>query len=166
MLAPTIQVVPNGELANAYCTCTKPGTVSSTAPGLTPKTFTGVVRLLRLGPARQYRLPGSPRPITQRPITQWAIEGRFYDCPPFPTFNIAVLLCVRVPDVPVNVSVNVPLDAPFGTAKLTVTLAVSDPDVSVTDDGTIVHVEPDGPVLLQVRLMIPWNPVVDDSVSV
>ena len=76
------------------------------------------------------------------------------------------MLCVRVPDVPVNVSVNVPLDAPFGTAKLTVTLAVSDPDVSVTDDGTIVHVEPGGPVLLQVRLMVPWNPVVDDSVRV
>ena len=76
------------------------------------------------------------------------------------------MLCIKVADVPVNVSVNVPLDAPLGTAKLTVTLAVSDPDVSVTDDGIIVHVEPGGPVVLQVRLMVPWNPVVDDSVSV
>ena len=75
-------------------------------------------------------------------------------------------MCVRDPEVPVNVSVNVPLDAPLGTAKLTVTLAVSDPDVSVTDDGVIVQVEPGGPVLLQVRLMVPANPVVDDSVSV
>jgi len=65
----------------------------------------------------------------------------------------------------VNVSVNVPLDAPLGTAKSTVTLAVSDPDVSVTDDGTTVHVEFGGPPL-QVRLMVPWNPVVDDSVSI
>ncbi len=75
------------------------------------------------------------------------------------------MLCVRVPDVPVNVSVNVPLDAPFGTAKSTVTLAVSDPDTSVTDDGVTVQVAPGGPPV-QVRLMVPWNPVVDDSVSV
>jgi len=65
----------------------------------------------------------------------------------------------------VNVSVNVPLDAPLGTAKSTVTLAVSDADVSVTDDGVIVHVEPGGPPV-QLRLMVPWNPVVDASVSV
>ena len=64
-----------------------------------------------------------------------------------------------------NVSVNVPLDAPFGTAKSTVTLAVSDPDTSVTDDGMTVQVEPGGPPM-QVRLMVPWNPVVDASVSV
>ena len=63
----------------------------------------------------------------------------------FPTISFAVVLCVRVPDVPVNVSVDIPLDAPFGTAKSTVTLAVSDPDVSVTDDGTTVHVELVGP---------------------
>lgn len=58
------------------------------------------------------------------------------------------------------------MDAPLGTAKSTVTLAVSDPDTSVTDDGVIVHVEPGGPVVLHVRLMVPWNPVVDASVSV
>jgi hypothetical protein len=75
------------------------------------------------------------------------------------------VLCVRVPDVPVNVSVNVPLDAPLGTAKSTVTLAVSDPDVSETNDGVTVQFEPGGPPP-QVRLMVPWKPVVDDSVSV
>jgi hypothetical protein len=76
------------------------------------------------------------------------------------------VLCVRVPDVPVNVSVNVPLDAPLGTAKSTVTLAVSDPDVSVTDDGAIVHVEPGGPVVVQVKPIVPVKPVVEDSVRV
>jgi hypothetical protein len=84
----------------------------------------------------------------------------------FPTFSIAVTKCVRDPDVPVNVSVNVPLEAPLGTAKSTVTFAVSDPDVSVTDDGVTVQDEPGGPVLVQVRLMVPVNPVVDASVSV
>ncbi len=49
--------------------------------------------------------------------------------------------------------------------KSTVTLAVSDPDVSVTDDRMTVQVEFGGPPV-QVRLMVPWNPVVDDSVSV
>src|SRR5438552_8166343 len=78
----------------------------------------------------------------------------------FPTFSVAVVLCVRVPDVPVNVSMDVPLDAPLGTAKSTVTLAVSDPDVSVTDDRMTVQVEFGGPPV-QVRLMVPWNPVVD-----
>ena len=87
-----------------------------------------------------------------------AIEGRVYACPPiyFPTFSVAVVLCVRVPEVPVNVSVDVPLEAPFGTAKSTVTLAVSDPDVSVTDEGTIVHVELGGPPL-QVKPIVPVN---------
>ena len=75
------------------------------------------------------------------------------------------MLCVRVPDVPVNVSMDVLLDAPLGTAKSTVTLAVSDPDVSVTDDRMTVQVEFGGPPV-QVRLMVPWNPVVDDSISV
>ena len=75
------------------------------------------------------------------------------------------MLCVSVPEVPVNVSVDVPREAPLGTAKSTVTLAVSGPDVSVTDDGTIVHVEPAGPPL-QVRLTVPWNPVVVSTVSV
>src|SRR5207245_7007364 len=73
-----------------------------------------------------------------------AIEGRFCACPhllSYFTFNVAVVLCVRVPEVPVNVSVDVPLEAPFGTAKSPVTLAVSDPDVSVTDEGMTVHVE-------------------------
>ena len=44
-----------------------------------------------------------------------------------------------------NVSMDVPLDAPLGTAKSTVTLAVSDPDVSVTDDRMTVQVEFGGP---------------------
>ena len=75
------------------------------------------------------------------------------------------MLCVRVPDVPVNVSVNVPLEAPFGTAKSTVTLAVSAEDTSMTDDGMTVHVEFGGPPL-HAKFMVPWNPVVDDSVRV
>ena len=83
----------------------------------------------------------------------------------FPTISFAVVLCVRVPEVPVNVSVDVPLEAPFGTAKSTVTLAVSDPDVSVTDEGTIVHVELGGPPL-QVKPIVPVKPVVEDSVRV
>ena len=82
------------------------------------------------------------------------------------TFNVAVAVCVKVPEVPVNVSLNVPREAPFGTAKSTVTLAVSDPDVSVTDDGVIVHVEPGGPVVVQVKPIGPVKPVVEDSVSV
>jgi hypothetical protein len=65
----------------------------------------------------------------------------------------------------VNVSVNVPLDAPLGTAKSTVTFAVSDPDVSVTDEGMTVHVEPGGPPV-QVRPIVPVKPVVEDSVRV
>ena len=84
----------------------------------------------------------------------------------FPTFSVAVVLCVRVPEVPVNVSVNVPLEAPLGTAKSTVTLAVSDPDVSVTDDGVTVHVEPGGPVVVQVKPIVPVKPDVEDSVRV
>jgi len=37
------------------------------------------------------------------------------------TVSLAVVLCVSVPEVPVNVIVNVPLEAPLGTAKSTVT---------------------------------------------
>jgi len=81
------------------------------------------------------------------------------------TFNVAVVLCVKVPEVPLNVSVNVPREAPFGTAKSTVTLAISDPDVSVTDDGMTVHVELGGPPL-QVKPIVPVKPVVEDSVRV
>ena len=97
-----------------------------------------------------------------------AIEGRLYSCPhllSYFTFNVAVVLCVRVPEVPVNVSVDVPLEAPFGTAKSIVVLAVSDPDVSVTDEGTIVHVELSGPPL-QVKPIVPVKPVFEDSVRV
>jgi hypothetical protein len=64
----------------------------------------------------------------------------------------------------VNVSLNVPFDAPFGTAKSTVTLASCADAVSVTEDGMIVQVEPAGPPL-QVRLTVPWNPVVVSAVS-
>ena len=64
-----------------------------------------------------------------------------------------------------NVSVDVPLEAPFGTAKSIVVLAVSDPDVSVTDEGTIVHVELGSPPL-QVKPIVPVKPVVEDSVRV
>jgi hypothetical protein len=66
----------------------------------------------------------------------------------------------------VNVSVNVPLEAPLGTAKSIVALAVSELDVSVTDDGLIVHVEPGGPVLAQVKPIVPVKPLVEDSVRV
>jgi hypothetical protein len=71
--------------------------------------------------------------------------------------SVADVLCVSAPDVPVNVSVNVPSDDPFGTAKSTVTLAVSVDVTSVTDDGITVQVDLAGPPL-QVRLMVPWNP--------
>ena len=99
-------------------------------------------------------------------VSHNAIEDRLYACLSF-TFLLSVSqsCCASEFRTFVNVSVNVPLDAPLGTAKSTVTLAVSDPDVSVTDDGTTVHVEFGGPPL-QVRLMVPWNPVVDDSVSI
>ena len=64
-----------------------------------------------------------------------------------------------------NVSVNVPLEAPFGTFKWIVALAVSDEPVSVTDDGTMVQVELGGPPL-QVKPIVPVKPVVEDSVRV
>ncbi len=108
---------------------------------------------------------GQPHPHIQ---FRNAIEGRVYACPhllSYFTFNVAVVLCVKVPEVPLNVSVNVPREAPFGTAKSTVTLAISDPDVSVTDDGMTVHVEPGGPPL-QVKPIVPVKPVVEDSVRV
>src|SRR6266702_3878174 len=88
-------------------------------------------------------------------VSHNAIEDRLYACLSF-TFLLSVSqsCCASEFRTFVNVSVNVPLDAPLGTAKSTVTLAVSDPDVSVTDDGTTVHVEFGGPPL-QVRLMVP-----------
>lgn len=64
-----------------------------------------------------------------------------------------------------NVTGNVPREAPFGTFKSIVTLAVLDVDVSVTDDGEIVHVDLGGPPL-QVREIAPVKPVVVDSVRV
>lgn len=108
--------------------------------------------------------------LTGRTVTNEnadAIEGRLSSLPPiyFPTVSCAVVLCVTVPEVPVNVSVVVPLDAPFGTAKSTVTFAVSSPDTSVTDEGVTVQVEPVGPPL-HVRLMVPWNPELEESVRV
>lgn len=63
-----------------------------------------------------------------------------------------------------NVSVNVPLDAPFGTAKSMVTLTICADAVSVPEDGMIVQVEPAGPSL-QVRLTVPWNPVLVSTVK-
>jgi hypothetical protein len=75
------------------------------------------------------------------------------------TVSFAVMLWVSVPEVPVNVTVDMPLEAPFGTAKSTVTLAMTADDVSVTEDGITVQIEFGGPPL-QVRLIVPQNRVV------
>jgi hypothetical protein len=82
-----------------------------------------------------------------------------------PTFKVAVAVRVKLPPIPVTVIVHVPFDAPLGTTRSNVTLAVSLIEVSVTEFGTTVQVEPGGPPL-QVRLITPWNPLFDDAVSV
>jgi hypothetical protein len=81
------------------------------------------------------------------------------------TVRLAVVACVKVAEVPVNVTVDVPRLWPFGVFKSTVAVAVSDALVSVSDAGVTWHVDIGGPPL-QVKTIVPEKPVVEDSARV
>lgn len=78
--------------------------------------------------------------------------------------RVAVVLCVTVPDVPLKVSVCLPVFALPPTVIVTVACAEVVP-LSVTDDGETLHVVWFG-TPLHASEMVPMKPLSGDSVSV